>query len=233
MNEEKLLELLKDLVGGDRAFQWVGEQMGKGIHKSYDKTHKAAHAVIGGMALVCRGGHNPAAPVPEEMKRDGSEFGKGQTAAEGQTKGLDEKVDSVLKGYGLNEEEKRYCKGTFDDIASEAKQAFENEQDPKLKAAAGVHALDKGIKSSVEFFGAAHSLGMKGEQGLDEYFKNDEEKKESFLKMTGMGREYEKLQAAEKQLMQKANSILQSNGYSHRHTETEQQVQKHQAKLKM
>ena len=73
----------------------------------------------------------------------------------------------------------------------------------------------------------------------------DEEKKESFLKMTGMGREYEKLQAAklegneaklkaaEKQLMQKANSILQSNGYSHRHTETEQQVQKHQAKLKM
>lgn len=30
MNEEKLLELLKDLVGGDRAFQWVGEQMGKG-----------------------------------------------------------------------------------------------------------------------------------------------------------------------------------------------------------
>ena len=214
MNEEKLLELLKDLVGGDRAFQWVGEQMGKGIHKSYDKTHKAAHAVIGGMALVCRGGHNPAAPVPEEMKRDGSEFGKGQTAAEGQTKGLDEKVDSVLKGYGLNEEEKRYCKGTFDDIASEAKQAFENEQDPKLKAAAGVHALDKGIKSSVEFFGAAHSLGMKGEQGLDEYFKNDEEKKESFLKMTGMGREYEKLQAAklegneaklkaaEKQLMQ-------------------------------
>ena len=196
MNEEKLLELLKDLVGGDRAFQWVGEQMGKGIHKSYDKTHKAAHAVIGGMALVCRGGHNPAAPVPEEMKRDGSEFGKGQTAAEGQTKGLDEKVDSVLKGYGLNEEEKRYCKGTFDDIASEAKQAFENEQDPKLKAAAGVHALDKGIKSSVEFFGAAHSLGMKGEQGLDEYFKNDEEKKESFLKMTGMGREYEKLQAA-------------------------------------
>jgi len=66
MNEEKLLELLKDLVGGDRAFQWVGEQMGKGIHKSYDKTHKAAHAVIGGMALVCRGGHNPAAPVPEE-----------------------------------------------------------------------------------------------------------------------------------------------------------------------
>ena len=245
MNEEKLLELLKDLVGGDRAFQWVGEQMGKGIHKSYDKTHKAAHAVIGGMALVCRGGHNPAAHVPEEMKRDGSEFGKGQTAAEGQTKGLDEKVDSVLKGYGLNEEEKRYCKGTFDDIASEAKQAFENEQDPKLKAAAGVHALDKGIKSSVEFFGAAHSLGMKGEQGLDEYFKNDEEKKESFLKMTGMGREYEKLQAAklegneaklkaaEKQLMQKANSILQSNGYSHRHTETEQQVQKHQAKLKM
>ena len=138
-----------------------------------------------------------------------------------------------MKGYGLNEEEKRYCKGTFDDIASEAKQAFENEQDPKLKAAAGVHALDKGIKSSVEFFGAAHSLGMKGEQGLDEYFKNDEEKKESFLKMTGMGREYEKLQAAEKQLMQKANSILQSNGYSHRHTETEQQVQKHQAKLKM
>ena len=38
MNEEKLLELLKDLVGGDRAFQWVGEQMGKGIHKTKPHT---------------------------------------------------------------------------------------------------------------------------------------------------------------------------------------------------
>lgn len=241
MNEDKILDLLKDLVGGDMAFEWVGAQMGKGIHKGYESTHKAAHSVVGGVAVVSRGAHHAMDTAKDEFAKGWYGYDGKQTPSMDPENELDRKVEAVLDGYGLNKGEKKFCKARIGIMSEKAKEAMELEPDPKKKAAAGVAAMDKAIKENVQFYGGLRALYTKGDKGLDEYFKDDVAKKEAFIQEAELTSEFEKLkeaklnanpsyiQKAESALKYKAN-ILQ-RGWER--TESEQQKMDAHMKLKM
>ena len=196
MNEDKILELLKQLVGDDRGFEWIGKQMGSGIHKSYETTHKAAHAVVGGVSVVARNTHNALHTASDEFSKGWHGYTKDNGPSMNSKDELDRKVDSVLSDYGLNNGEMQFCKARIGIMAEQAKEAMNRESDPQKKEAAGIAAMDKAIKETVEFYGAVKTLSNKGDKGLDNYFRNDVTKKDAFYQKAELSEMYEKLKEA-------------------------------------
>lgn len=197
MNEERILELLKQLVGGDSAFEWVGKQMGKGIYKSYDTTHKAAHAVVGGMAVMGRNTVDFAHEAKEEFQKGYYGFDKKLGPSKDPQNELDQKIEAALNGYGLNKGEKKFCANRIAAMAEELKEVMNKTPGTeKEKEAAGMRALDKAIKENVEFYGAMRALQTKGDKGLDAYYKDDVAKKEAFITKAEFTLEYDKLKQA-------------------------------------
>lgn len=179
MNEDKILELLKLMVGGDGAFEWLGEKVGKSINKSYEVTHRAAHAVVGGVSVMSRGGRNAANSTVESVP-----------VKPARGKNLEEQIGKVLDDYGLSEDEKRFCANRIKGMTEEVKDIMNRENDPEKKAYAAVKAIQTSIKQNVEYYGALNSVVNRGDDGLSEYFHNDTAKIEGFVNRAGLAKEF-------------------------------------------
>ena len=71
MNEEKVLQLLLDLVGGEKSFEWLGEKAGRSVNRTFDRSDKMIQAVVGGLApqTLCLALYPPTGTLTLSMRR--------------------------------------------------------------------------------------------------------------------------------------------------------------------
>ncbi|WP_368336359.1 hypothetical protein [Parabacteroides merdae] len=219
MNEEKVLQLLLDLVGGEKSFEWLGEKAGRSVNRTFDRSDKMIHAVVGGLAsatnsllgpISTNGNFDPF----DEKKAPEAEVNVDAAVKEEQKKHLDDALDS----YNLNAGEKQYVEKKLPEIKEQCIQAINREKDETRKIKAGMMKLDDMIKEYSQKYGAYMSMKNGGVDGVRKYFKEDVDKIKEFFHKNGLGDNYDNYVLAEqkgdKRACERYDSILKGAGLS-------------------